>query len=88
MRRAGSARFQVALTFQGGLMKFKRFLVLGALAPAVLLSTVGCGESTEVPLKTAPAVSAPPPTSIPKEPQKGGGAGSSGNMNRNPGAST
>jgi hypothetical protein len=57
--------------------------------PLVFAATfaVGCQESTEVPLKTVPAVQAPPPQPAPVDQEKTpGGRGSSGAMTKNPGA--
>jgi hypothetical protein len=67
-------------------MRIKTCLVAAALAGLAVASSIGCSESTNVPLTSAPAVQAPPPQPVPKDIKKGGGSGSSGNMNRNPGA--
>lgn len=59
----------------------------GVLACALGL-IAGCGPET-IELKDAPPVQIPQPQTEPTPPQKGGPApGSSGSMNRNPGAST
>jgi hypothetical protein len=51
------------------------------------LAGAGCDNST-VTLERADPVSIPAAKPVPATPQEGGGAGSSGNMNRNPGGNT
>ena len=58
------------------------------VAAAMLVTGAGCGDSGNVPVIKAPPVDAGPSQPLPKDPKKGGGASSSGNMDRNPGAST
>ncbi len=69
-------------------MRLVRFLSLSALLIGVVPFTVGCGESTEVAVQPAAPVAIPPATPLPADKTKGGGAGSSGNSNFNPGANS
>jgi len=64
-------------------------IVLGIAALigfATTLST-GCGSS-EVGIAPAPTITPPASKPLPADPKQGGGKGSSGNMGRNPGASS
>jgi hypothetical protein len=63
-------------------------LVLGSMILPVSMVATGCSEGTEVQLQQAPPVDIPANQPVPPEPTKGGGAGSSGNMQFNPGASS
>jgi hypothetical protein len=66
-------------------MRFKTVLVFSTLAAFVATLATGCNQGTDVKLADAPPVkveSGP----LPKEVKKGGGATSSGNAKRNPGA--
>lgn len=67
--------------------QFQRLIGLATLAGFAATLSIGC-DSTEVKLQPAPPVAAPPPQPVPKDVKKGGGPGSSGNMQTNPGAST
>jgi len=59
--------------------------VSGAILAGFLASVlVGC--STDVPVTPADAPTPVPTKDLPKEPKKGGGPASSGNLKRNPGA--
>jgi len=69
-------------------MRIKQVFGLAILLGFATTMTVGCGGGTDVPLKQEPVFTPPPAQPLPKEPKKGGGAGSSGNMKFNPGAST
>lgn len=69
-------------------MRYKRLLLLFAFGFLPMPFVGGCSEGTEVTVQPAPPVQAPPPSALPEDPKKGGGAGSSGNMNFNPGASS
>ena len=72
-------------------MRSKRLIVLGTLATLVVplgIAAPGCGESTEVKVQPAPPVPLTPSTPVPTDPKKGGVPGSSGQMKRNPGASS
>jgi len=61
------------------------FATLGAFIAALALGCQGSDvEGLKVPEKTPPPANASAP--LPKEIEKGGGKGSSGNMGRNPGA--
>lgn len=48
----------------------------------------GCDSGSSVQLAPAPPETRSAPVPISKDPKKGGGAGSSGNMNMNPGGNT
>lgn len=68
----------------------KSRLCIGVLIPlgfAAVLS-LGCSGGTSVPLAEAPPVTETPPQPVPTDVKQGGGSSSSGNMNRNPGASS
>ena len=70
-------------------MRLPRILCLVGLLAGVVPFTVGCNEGTEIAVEKAPPVQAPPPVAPPSgETKKFGGAGSSGAMNQDPGAST
>jgi hypothetical protein len=70
-------------------MRLARILCCVGLLAGSLPMTVGCGESTDMQVEKAPPVPETPPTPPPTgETKKFGGAGSSGSMNQNPGAST
>jgi len=80
--------FNIAYHLEGvTLMRIKQVLGLAMLLAFATTLAVGC-DSTTVPLQEAPPVKAGPTKELPKDPKKGGGAGSSGNMNRDPGGST
>ena len=69
-------------------MRLKNAAALSTLAAILAGSVIGCSQSTEVDLAKVPALKAAPTAPLPKDAKKGGGAGSSGNSGRNPGAST
>jgi len=69
-------------------MRALRLLLAAIVAAPVLLPAAGCGNGTDVQLINAPPVKAPPPQPVPADAKKGGGKGSSGHMNRNPGGDT
>jgi hypothetical protein len=69
-------------------MRFKTVLSCSALAAFLATSVVGCSQSDEVRLAPAPPLPAVKSSPLPKDAKKGGGPASSGNMNRDPGAST
>jgi len=71
---------------EGLLMRFKNFVTSSTLAAFVATSAIGCGQGTDVALAPAPQIKPAEPGPLPKDPQKGGGGSSSGNMKRNPGA--
>jgi hypothetical protein len=64
-------------------MKFRTILSFSALAAFVATSLLGCGS--DVPVTSAPAPTPVETKELPKEPKKGGGPASSGNMKRDPG---
>jgi hypothetical protein len=59
------------------------FLTLGAF---VVSLSVGCNQGTDIPLARVPPATPSPTKPAPKEVKKGGGPGSSGHMQVNPGA--
>jgi hypothetical protein len=62
--------------------------VLGLALPLLVL-TPGCsGGQGDIAIQSAPPVSAPAPQPVPDDVKKGGGKSSSGQMNKNPGASS
>jgi hypothetical protein len=67
-------------------MRFRK--VLGTLTLGAFLAAplIGCTSGTDVEVAKAPAPTPAPPQELPKDPKKGGGTSSSGNMQRNPGA--
>jgi len=69
-------------------MRFRNLVAFSTLSAIVAGSAIGCNQGTEVGLAPAPAIKPAPSEPLPKDAKKGGGASSSGNMNRNPGAST
>jgi hypothetical protein len=69
-------------------MNRKRAILTGVLVGFSAMLAGGCGESTEVPLEKTAPVAIPDAKPLPEKPQEGGGKGSSGNMNRNPGGNT
>jgi hypothetical protein len=69
-------------------MRLRNVVTFPTLAALLAGTVIGCNQGTDVSLAPAPAVKAPESTPLPKEKKQGGGASSSGNMNRNPGAST
>lgn len=69
-------------------MKFRPWLGVLVLLGLAATMSLGCGEGTEVPLAEAPAIESVPTQELPKDFRQGGGPNSSGNMNRNPGASS
>jgi hypothetical protein len=69
-------------------MRLRNILGLGTLFAFVISLSIGCGEGTDVKVTKAPEpTAAPAGVPLPKEVKKGGGAASSGNMKRDPGAS-
>jgi hypothetical protein len=69
-------------------MRIQQVCTLTVLVGFTVAPLAGCNRSSEIGVKSAPAVVAPPPKPVPADVKKGGGKGSSGNMNRNPGASS
>jgi len=67
-------------------MRFKTVMSLSALAAFVATLAIGCGQGTDVSLAPATPIQPAKPEPLPKDPMKGGGAGSSGNLGRDPGA--
>jgi hypothetical protein len=67
-------------------MRLKSVLGCSILSAFVMTLAVGCDQGTEVKLADAPAVKPAETKPLPKDPKKGGGAASSGNLGRNPGA--
>lgn len=68
-----------------GLVTLSGFVVgLGLVAGTM----TGCDSGSNVQLAPAPPETREAPVPISKDPKKGGGAGSSGNMNKNPGGNT
>jgi len=65
----------------------KTVLGVAALVGFATALSPGCGSS-EVGLAPAPTIAAPPAKPVPADAKKGGGKGSSGNVSRNPGASS
>ena len=69
-------------------MRFRNLVSFSTLGAFVATLAVGCGETdvqgVKVPEKTPPPADVSQP--LPKEMNKGGGPGSSGNAKRNPGA--
>jgi hypothetical protein len=69
-------------------MKIKQVSLLITFVGLTALLTSGCTGGSDVSVKQTPTVVAPPPKPVPADVKKGGGKTSSGNMNRNPGASS
>lgn len=68
-----------------GLVTLSGFVVgLGLIAGTIS----GCDSGTNVQLAPAPPETRTAPVPVSKDPKKGGGPGSSGNMNMNPGGNT
>jgi hypothetical protein len=67
-------------------MRLKNVVSFTTLAVFVVTLTMGCGQSSDVPVATAPATAPGAVKPLPKKPQEGGGRASSGNTQRNPGA--
>lgn len=65
------------------LKRILSFLILGVFVAAL---AAGCTGSTDVQVAKAPEPTPAPPRELPKDPKKGGGTASSGNMKRNPAA--
>jgi len=65
------------------LRKVVGFSTLGAFVAAM---AIGCTGGSDVTVAKAPEPTPAPPQELPKDPKKGGGTSSSGNMKRNPGA--
>lgn len=72
---------------EGVLMRFGKVASSSTLGAVVAVLAFGCGPTEVEGLKVAPATPPPPEVSapLPKEMNKGGGPGSSGNSKRNPG---
>ncbi len=66
-------------------MRGRKVWVLPTLGAFVAAWAIGC-DSSHVELAPAPAPTPVPTKELPKDPKKGGGPASSGNMKRNPGA--
>jgi len=62
-------------------------LGVAALVGFATMFSTGCGSS-EVGLAPAPTIAPPAPKPVPADVKQGGGKSSSGNMGRNPGASS
>lgn len=71
---------------EGGYMRFRKVIGSTILGAFVAGSMIGCTGGTDVEVAKAPATTPAPPQELPKDPKKGGGTSSSGNMQRNPGA--
>jgi len=69
-------------------MRLRKVLSLSTVVAIVAGSAVGCNQGTDVSLAPAPQLRPAESTPLPKEAKKGGGSSSSGNMQRNPGASS
>jgi hypothetical protein len=67
-------------------MRFQRGLSFSTLGAFLASLAIGCSGGSEVTVAKAPAPTPAPPQELPKDPKKGGGTFSSGNMKRNPGA--
>ena len=68
----------------GGIpMRLKDVVRFSTLGVFVVALTLGC-DQTKVEVAPAPAQQSLPKQAVPKERTKGGGPGSSGNINRNP----
>ena len=68
-------------------MRAKAVLGIAALFGFAIGLSPGCGSS-EVGLAPAPTIVPPAPKPVPADVKQGGGKGSSGNVSRNPGASS
>ena len=68
-------------------MRMRNVVAFSTLAAIIAGFAVGCDQGTNVDLAKVPVLKAAPTTPLPKEAQKGGGPGSSGNSSRDPGAS-
>jgi len=66
-------------------MKVKSIVGPAALVGFALALCPAC-DSSNVELQPAPAVTPPAPKPVPSDIKQGGGKGSSGNRNKNPGA--
>jgi len=69
-------------------MRLRNFMAFSTLGAIVTGSMIGCTQGTDVNLAPAPAIKPAESSPLPKDAKKGGGATSSGNMQRNPGASS
>jgi len=69
-------------------MRLRNVIASSTLAAIVVGTMVGCNQGTEVGLAPAPAIKPADSSPLPKDKKQGGGATSSGNMQRNPGASS
>jgi len=69
-------------------MRLRNVVAFTTLAAIVAGTAIGCNQGTDVSLAPAPAIKPAESEPLPKDRKKGGGASSSGNMQRNPGAST
>jgi len=70
-------------------MRIKNLISFSTLGAFIAALAIGCGDGSDVQgVKVEPKTPPPPDErqALPKEREKGGGPGSSGNMNRNPGA--
>lgn len=66
-----------------------RICLIAPVVAGLLVSLAsGCGESTDIKVAPAAPASASEVKEVPKDPKKGGGKSSSGNMNRNPGGNS
>jgi len=68
-------------------MRIKSAIGLATVLTLPLTTNIGCGDGGNTPVADAPALKPAETQPLPKSVKKGGGSGSSGNMNRNPGAS-
>lgn len=69
-------------------MLHRKLIGLATLAAFTLTCAWGCDQGTDVQLAPAQPTKLEGPKPLPKEPKKGGGPGSSGNMGKNPGANS
>jgi len=69
-------------------MRNKCILVGAALAGFAVSAVAGCGDQGNTKIIDAPPVAPGETKPVPADVKKGGGKSSSGNMNRNPGASS
>ncbi len=67
-------------------MRLRNVVSLSTLGAFIVTLSLACGESADVKVAEAPAPTPVPSKPLPKEVNKGGGPGASGNMGRNPGA--
>jgi len=67
-------------------MQMKKILGFWMLGVFVMSLAIGCTGGSDVQVAKAPMSTPAPTQELPKDPKKGGGTMSSGNMQRNPGA--